>query len=180
MRHLGQDGRAHLCSPCTPSHRGASPRPFRGRFFERARMLVRRRIASGPLSKIAVFPAVRASFRFVRSSESDYSMPRSVFDRRIAPKTLAKPRFSRISRSIDFEPRANDSLNDTAAFSRRPRHPSTFDRRSRPLFGKSSLFLDKSPTFASRFHFRRRFIDAAMPFLRSRSPEFAFSLGFRW
>ena len=49
-------------------------------------------------------------------------------------------RFLRFSRSIDFEPRADDFLKDRVAFSRRSQHPSTFDRRSRPLFGKSSFF----------------------------------------
>ena len=96
--------------------------------------------ASGTLSKIVDFRAIRATFRFVRSAESDYSTPRSVFDRRIAPKTPAKPRFLRFSRSIDFKPRADNFLEDRVAFSRRSQHPSTFDRRSRPLFGKSSFF----------------------------------------
>ena len=98
--------------------------------------------ASGPLLEMVVFRASRATIRFVQSYHSHYSTLRSVFDRRFAPKTPAKPRFQRFSTSIDFESRADDSLDDRVAHSRLPQHPSTFDCRSRPLFRKSSFFFE--------------------------------------
>ena len=98
--------------------------------------------ASGPFSEIVVFPPIRATFRFVRSSESSYSSLQSGFDRQIEPKTLAKSCFRRFSKSIDFETRADDFLDDRVASSRLPRHPSTFNCRSRPPFVKSSFFFE--------------------------------------
>ena len=97
--------------------------------------MLRAFFASGPLSEIVVFPPIRATFRFDRSWEGRYSTPRSVFDRRIAPKTPANPRFRRFSLSIDFETRADDYLDDGVAHLRLPEHASTFDRYRGPFLG---------------------------------------------
>ena len=139
-----------LCSRTPPSDRFGRRRPFASEFCERTSTAWWASISSGPLSEIVDFRAIPASFRFVRSAESDHSTPRSVFDLRIAPKTSAKLPFGRFSRSIDFEPRADDFLDDSVDLSRCPEHPSTFDCRSRPLSGKSSFFYEIA-------HFRQSF-----------------------
>ena len=115
--------------------RFASEADFRRIFelCEKIKIMFAPFFASGPFSKIVVFRAIRATFRFVRSFDGECSTLRSVFDRRIEPKTLAKPRFRRFSTSIDFETRADDVLDERAALSRLTRHPSTFDRYRGPF-----------------------------------------------
>ena len=122
---------------CDLLRRFASEADFRRIFelCEKIKIMFGPFFASGPLSKIVVFRATRATFRFVRSFDGECSTLRSVFDRRIEPKTLAKPRFRRFSTSIDFETRADDVLDERAALSRLTRHPSTFDRYRGPFLG---------------------------------------------
>ena len=110
-RHLARMTSSSRCPRTLPSLFVARRQARRERTFRKGLLAVPRYFRARPFSQFVVFRAIRASFRFVRSSDARYSTLRSVFYRRFAPKTPAKPRFPRFSRSIDFEQRADDFLD---------------------------------------------------------------------
>ena len=133
MRHLGLTSRDDFVHHLLRQF--ASEADFRRIFeiCEKIKIMLRAFSPPAPFRKSFFFSAIRALFRFVQSSEGRYSTLRSIFDCRFAPKTPAKPRFRRLSTSIDFATRANDFLDDGFTLSRLPQHASTFDRYRGPF-----------------------------------------------
>ena len=135
------------------------------------------RFRRGPFRKSSFFERFRRRF-------ASFEVPRAIIRRREAFSNVESRR--KRSRSPVIEDSRDRSISNRArtTFSTtRSLFPVVLNTLplsivNRGPFSGNRRFSSKSPTFASRLHFRRRFFDAAKLFFRSRSSEIAFSLGF--